>query len=115
MFPPDTAGPARHGCPITQQTLPILRELYQASGGDLTMMLVLLEVWAHARCNCRHGGSTPRATNGHSTALGCLTENANGQLVPAARLGEELPPLREHCLSLFAENKKALQAGSAGL
>lgn len=134
MFPPDTAGPARHGCPITQQTLPILRELYQASGGDLTMMLVLLEVWAHARCNCRHGGSTPRATNGHSialvtgipretvrrklvklAALGWLTENANGQLVPAARLGEELPPLREHCLSLFAENKKALQAGSAGL
>lgn len=134
MCPVNTADPARHCCPITQQTLPMLRELYQASGGDLTMMLVVLEVWSHARCHCRHDGSPPRATNGHSIALvtgipretvrrklvklaelGWLSENAQGQLLPTPRLTEQLQPLRTHCPALSAQNKKALQAEAAGL
>ncbi|TIC79579.1 hypothetical protein [Crenobacter intestini] len=76
----------------------------------------------------------PRATNGHSialvtgipretvrrklvklTALGWLTENAHGQLLPAPHLGEQLHPLRSHCLALLARDKKALHAEAAGL
>ncbi|RQW27237.1 hypothetical protein EHS17_08120 [Rhodobacteraceae bacterium CH30] len=126
--------PARQGCQITQQTLPMLRELYQISGGDLTMMLVLLEVWVHAHCNCRSSGGALRATNGHSitlvtgipretvrrklaklVALDWLSENVYGQLLPTPRLAEQLQALREHCPALIAKNKKALQTEAAGL
>ncbi|MGL6072111.1 hypothetical protein [Craterilacuibacter sp.] len=113
------SAPVRTGCQITQQTLPMLRELYQFSGGDLTMMLVLLEVWAHVHCSCQQADNMPRATNGHSIAMvtgipretvrrklaklvaqGWLFENAQGQLQPTPQLAEQLRPLRTHCPSL---------------